>query len=242
MEWSGEWPIVNPGRGIVEMTCPAPELPDCLLAVPDNDDPHSFVWNYLGTPDNNPVRMEGRDVLIRCVKAPLLPVPGEDVDYAAHALGWYGRRQQHMSFTADVTAALPDAPGVTCGLMVMQNDFFGLRLEISREESGLLVRALKTTVRATGYRHWAKDLPVTEELLGETHRADGAVQLTLSAEGQEFALAVNGSVIGRADGGFMGSETCMGFVGAYICLYASGNGVEQDCEARFSGFRYRGKC
>ena len=37
------------------------------------------------------------------------------------------------------------------------------------------------------------------------------------------------------------SESCGGFVGAYVGPFASGNGADRPEEAVFAGFRYQGK-
>ena len=42
-------------------------------------------------------------------------------------------------------------------------------------------------------------------------------------------------------GGFLGSETSGGFVGAYVGMFASGNGTESENEAAFDWFEYSGQ-
>ena len=39
----------------------------------------------------------------------------------------------------------------------------------------------------------------------------------------------------------MGSETCGGFIGAYIAMFATGSGKEVDNEAAFDLFGYQGE-
>ena len=239
VRWEDGWPLVNPGRGVIEFTLPAPALPEQPFPPVDMDDWHAPCWNYLGTPDNGPVRIDGKDLYIRCVAAPLIPAEGEAAEYAKHALGFYGRRQQDPSFTASCRVTVPDERGVSCGMVVLQNDYASLRLELRHEGGAVLCRAVKARKLLPERRHYAPDVPVTQEVLGETLLEGRTAELTVSARGSLYTLWVNGRPLIEADGGFLGSETCHGFVGAYIGLFASGNGSERACEALFRDFTYR---
>ena len=54
---------------------------------------------------------------------------------------------------------------------------------------------------------------------------------------QRHFLTVNGCDVAESDGGFLGSETAGGFVGAYVGCYVSGVGAG----AEFRSFRYAGE-
>lgn len=228
IDWSGEWPVVNPGVGHVEDTCAAPALKAHPFEPQDTNDLRSFAWNYLGTPVNHPVRVDGQRLYIRAIAATLIPRVGEPEAIRREALGFYGRRQQHMSFAADVTATLPQNANVTCGLTVLQNNSASVRVELCREKGQVLARAIKVSGENR------------EQTLLGVCTADETALLGIHAQGQCYRLLVNGRVLSEADGGFMGSESCGGFVGAYIGMYASGNGVDCAEEAVFEGFRYEG--
>ena len=58
-------------------------------------------------------------------------------------------------------------------------------------------------------------------------------QKQIIIEGIENEVAKN------VDGGFLGSESAGGFVGAYIGLFATGNGTSSDNEAIFDYFSMR---
>lgn len=231
VDWSGEWPVVSPGTGRVEWRYPAPELPDAPVDVADEDDFRALCWNTLGTPEPSPMRIEGERLFIRCRAEGLVPLK-EETKAVPHALPFYGRRQQHMSFTATVSAALPDAPNVSCGMTVLQNDFAQLRVELIQTCDGVLARAVK--VCPDGERR-------QEEVLAECGHPSESARLSIEAEGQTYRMLVDGQVLAEAHGGFLGSESCGGFVGAYIGMFASGNGAECDAEACFEGFHYGGR-
>ena len=55
-------------------------------------------------------------------------------------------------------------------------------------------------------------------------------QFTVTAEEKEYIVATD------ADASHLGSETAGGFVGAYIGMFATGNGTEYDEEAAFDSF------
>ena len=62
--------------------------------------------------------------------------------------------------------------------------------------------------------------------------------------GQDFTLAVAGEdgqeqiLANKVDGSFLGSETAGGFVGAYVGMFASGNGTAYEEYVSFDWFSY----
>ncbi|MBE5768056.1 MAG: glycoside hydrolase family 43 protein [Clostridiales bacterium] len=238
VDWSGDWPVVSPGTGRIEWTYPAPELPDFYVEKKDEDDFTSMVWNTLGTPVNHEYRVDGEKLYIRCqAKGVVPPVEAPQEPLPNGALGFYGRRQQHMHFSASVTATLPELPSATCGMTILQHDFAQIRIEMLHGEKGVTVRAVKQYM--TG--QWSTpDWRRVVEIKGETVIADATARLEILADGQEHHLICNGEEVAVINGGFLGSESCGGFVGAYIGCFASGNGVESNEEACFVNFSYKG--
>lgn len=238
VDWSGEWPVVNPGVGHVDFTCPAPNLPEVVFLEPDHDDWRDLCWNHLGTPTNQPVRVDGDALRIRCIGARLVPddAQPETAEVTDQALGFYGRRQQHMSFRAEVDAVLPEETGVSCGLVVLQNAYASLRVELAREGGKVLLRAVKAWPELLPDNHDKHHEEILAQLSGKS-----CCRLAIEAQEQAFTLYADGQPIASANGGFMGSESAGGFVGAYVGVFASGNGTERNCEACFTNFHYEGK-
>ncbi len=236
VDFSGDWPVVNPGMGHVDFACPAPDLPEHVFPQEDPDDFRAMCWNYLGTPapDGDPVKVEsGNRLGIRCTRAPLIPSsPNEGVEITGRALGFYGRRQQHMVCQAQVKAVLPEGPGTSCGLVVLQHDFASLRLEMAWRDGQSVVRAVRA-FRQGKEGEWVQQV-LAEQVCGQEE------VLTLCAQEQEWTLSVGERVVATANGGFMGSESCGGFVGAYLGMFASGNGEERQDYAYFEDFTYTG--
>ncbi len=231
--WEDGWPVVNPGVGHVDWLCPVPDLEDWIPPQQDEDAFTSPVWNHLGCPQGlDPVTIGENTLRIRCIAPPLVPEGEESEIVKAHALGFLGRRQQHMSFEARVKVSVPPEEGVSCGLVVLQNDFASLRIELTRRESGVEARAVQV---------WkdGRNGPLEEAVLGLSAAME-TEELVIRASGQSFALMLGDWTVATAEGGFMGSESCGGFVGAYIGLFASGNGEDRECEAVFTDFHYTG--
>lgn len=245
VDWSGDWPVVSPGTGRIEWRYPAPDLPE----APAQPAPESVrapfdspCWNTLGTPVNRPVRISEGRLYIRCLAECILPLErsGEPArateGLPVGALGFYGRRQQHMCFRAATLAHLPDAGNASCGIVVLQNGFAQLRAELLRTTGGIRLRAVRGWAEADeqGRNRYR------EQILYDAPHVSGAAELSICAEGQAFSLICDGRTLAISDGGFMGSETAGGFVGAYVGAFASGNGNDLDAEARFDWFEYAG--
>ena len=85
-----------------------------------------------------------------------------------------------------------------------------------------------------------------EEVLNEILWNEKEAVLIMEARGQDYTLAVSSQAGERQNlavvkGGFLGSETAGGFVGAYIGMFASGNGIAYDEFASFDWFAYDGR-
>lgn len=231
VDWSGEWPVVSPGTGKVEWVYPAPDLPDAPFPQPNTDDFSALCWNTLGTPDGKDMRLEGGKLFLRCQAKKPLPDAAQDTRRPNGMLGFYGRRQQHMNFTATVNVTLPDASGAACGMMVLQNNFAQLRIELLRTDTGVVARAVKG---------WRDESGSHQQILG-LGECSPTARLGIAAQGQQYSLLCNGQVIGCTEGGFLGSESCGGFVGAYVGPFATGNGSDLAQDAMFEDFHYQGE-
>ena len=133
----------------------------------------------------------------------------------------------------------------TAGLILLQNNYHCLRAELTRENGKRLLRVVKGYLTQDGEItfHDVKR-PYQKEICGEMEWNSDTVLLELKAEGQKntfCATDADGEVSVLAsdlDGGFLGSETAGGFVGAYVGMFASGNGREGENFASFDFFSY----
>ena len=235
VDWSGEWPVVSPGTGKIEWTYPAPELPAHPFAQPDQDDFSALCWNTLGTPEDGTVSIADGVLTLRSRQEWLVPDDLPRIPAPNGCPGFYARRQQHMDFTASVTLRL-DTCG-EAGVMLLQHGFNHLRVGIFRTDDGLTVRAVRSEkCGRPDYQH-PREYPREVTILHETPLDKPECTLAIAAKGQRHTLLVNGVPVAEADGGFLGSESAGGFVGAYVGCFVSGEGAR----ASFRDFRYFGE-
>jgi len=257
--WEDEWPKIAADTGKCEFEYPAPDLPEFTAkTVQDFDDFDAPVltgkWNFLGTPVNDVYRLADSKLYLKAIAEPIRPTEikkrtGGFMDRSrpveSRALAYVARRQTDMSFSANCSVEFAPEGDETCGIAVVQERYNGLRIEIGLEDGKRVARAMKyhATPLTMGFD---PEIDVGEDVLGKCELADGAVTLEISAAGQDFSFRVidaNGNKLlaEGVNGGFMGSETAGGFVGAYIGMFCSGNGKDSPVEAAFDYFTYNGR-
>lgn len=257
VRWEDGWPLINPDAGSIQLSYEGPCLEEQkfekLPAKDDFDEEKlSFVWNFLGTPDPDTVRVEGSFLKIRlydkCMGYGMNERMGTEDGAKPQSMGFLGRRQQHMSFTTSAKLIFKPKEKQTAGIVVLQNGFQQIRLEMGLDDMGQkVIRAVR------GYKSLEASLIFSlrteeyqEEVLHEIPWKDAEVILTVEAKEQDYKLIAEDGA-GRktelitVNGGFLGSETAGGFVGAYIGMFASGNGVMYDEYALFDWFVYEGR-
>ncbi len=268
VRWDNGWPVVNPGVGKVEYTCPEPaSLPECppegrLPFSTDTDFAEGslgYEWNEIGTPGKEFYRFTEGGLELKLLKNELVPWEmdgwGANVFERIPKMGkgdgkasFLGRRQQHMDFSAETRLALVPETDEHAGIAVLQNDSNMLRLDMSRDQNGnTVLSCIKTnTVIREGCQYFE------ENVLGSISLGDLGAEpdelLTLHVEGHDvmytFSVSAGGGEylpVAAADGGFMGSESCDGFIGAYIGIYAVCDTEDREKWARFAHFSYKGE-
>ncbi len=255
--WENEWPVVSPWTGKVEWTYPAPKLPQTVVApVSAKDDFDKdildYQWNFLGTPVNDVYKLEESKLKLRTIDKSVCPEEGLNTGRAfapVEALSFVGRRQQHMSYTAK--ACMTFTPGFaneSAGLIILQNSYHSIRVEMAMENCTRILRVIK------GYCQLESRLchiyPDTkeyhEEICNEIKWSSERVIFVLKAEDQYnsfYAICSSGKeyvIAEKIDVSFLGSETSGGFIGAYIGMFASGNGRDTGNYAEFDWFEYEG--
>ena len=257
--WEDGWPVVNPGVGKVEWSCDIPNLEECTYPaepIKDNFDTENLnhCWNYLGTPKPNLSKLENSHLYLKKTVAPIFPRKrdGEKISFFAEltpdALSFLGRRQQHMSFTSSAymdKVSLNE--GESAGVIVLQNGYCHVRLEAAVIDGESIIRVVKGITYTEGNIFKGNAIMhCEEEMLGETPWDGNQIEFIITAKEQDFSFKVKQEeketiVYEHLHGGFMGSESAGGFVGAYIGMFTSGNGNESDEYIGFDWFTYKGE-
>lgn len=227
------FPLVNPGKGIVEFVGQAPDLPEArppTLPACDHFEGEKlgFEWNFLRTPREAFWSLSERPGYLR-----LKLRPQKLAEYANPS--FVGRRQQHIDFA--VRAALEFMPASAdeyAGLVLIQNHDHHFRLVSTLNAAGESVVRLER--RAAG----------EETLLGEVSTVSGRLYLKVEAVGQVYSFFAASAceqwqaVAEDVDGRILSTTVAQGFTGVYVGMYTSSNGITSTNAADFDWFEYIG--
>ncbi len=257
VEWIDGWPLVSPKTGKILFSYEGPDLPETPVPeIPVKDDfdseKLSYIWNYIGTPQADTIKLEDSCLKIRLYEKCMGKGMKRPMIFGANTepepMGFLGRRQQHLSFEASAKMLFIPEEQQSAGLTVLQHGYQQLRVEVTNnEERKRVVRAVKGfTHLDIQLEHRTDVASYQEQILKEIPWDEEETVLVICAEEQNFTLSVkkpDGTqiLLAEENGGFLGSETAGGFVGAYIGMFASGNGTSYDAYAAFDWFCYEEK-
>jgi xylan 1,4-beta-xylosidase len=232
VRWEDGWPVVNPGVGRVEAEGAAPDLPEQRWPAPpacDHFDAPALgpQWDFLRTPRETFWSLSERPGHLRLRLRP------QTVAECANP-SFVGRRQQHINFTARAALEFtPRAANECAGLVLLQNDKFHFRFVVSREEH----QTVSLIKRQNG----------EDTILAKRHISGGLFFFKVSAVGQSYNFHIAAEpgqwqpVAENVDGRILSTPVAGGFIGAYIGMYASGDGQPSDNFADWDWFEYQGE-
>lgn len=233
VSWEADgWPVVNPGRGGIECEFSRPNLPAHPWPVaPARDDFDSdkltFCWNFLRTTTDQFWSLTERPGHLR-----LRLRPEKVSEWSSPS--FVGRRQQHKNFVAQAAMDfVPERAHECAGLVVFQSSDFHFRFVLSGTNGTGVIRLIR---RQKG----------EESILAEKPVSPGRVYLKVEAQGQAYSFSVSGDgsqwepVAECVDGRILSTTVAGGFVGTYIGMYASSNGLPSQATADFDWFEYTG--
>ena len=256
--WEEDWPVFSPGTGKVEWQYPAPQFaaePTKCEPFPESTvnrmvqretvDPE---WNYLGTPYQRFVRVVGEGLAIQMLKTNLVPweFEGEKFEFFEHlrklgktktCMPFLGIRLREPHFVLEITMDVQLQGKESAGIVILQNNAHQLRLEglvsLDGELEFRVVRVVRLFVN--GKIHYEEDI-LGRVLLPQ----NGHWRLHMEGENNRYQFAVRPEdedewqpVAEDVDGTHLGTEMAGGFVGAYVGIFATGNGIDSTNEALF---------
>ncbi len=234
VRWEQEWPVVSPGKGVIEAVADAPNLPETrwpeLPARDDFDEPQlSMIWNFLRTPRGDYWSLTDNPGSLR------LRLKAASIAEVANP-AFVGRRQQHMSFRAAASVRFaPQAAGERAGIVLLQNADYQFRMEYGSYGGAAEIRL---TRRVQG----------EESVLASAAYSGESLELMVEAHGQQYGFFWRAAGSDAwlplgvpADGSeVLSTDKAGGFTGAYMGMYAACEaGTEQPQRyADFDWFSY----
>jgi alpha-N-arabinofuranosidase len=234
VDWSGDWPIVNPDEevGRVQATHKKPNLPEHQWpAKPARDDFNAATldpdFNFIRTPKGDwwSLTDQKGKLLLDLIPEKIM----DDVNPA-----FIGRRQQHKDFEAMTKMQFtPQAENETAGMVILRDSKYQVRMVYTLKDGKKVVQLI---------RRAAKDGEDT--ILAEEPVSAKELYFRISAIQQKYAFAYstdgkNWNVLdGNVDGHILSRKWARGFTGIYIGMYASSNGVQSNNKAIFDWFEY----
>lgn len=228
--WEMEWPIVNPGKGIVEEEMEAPSLPYEGIGYEracDNfeTDMLDMKWMFLRNPSLDMYSLTRRKSYLSLKLRPEMITKNENASFV-------GVRQQHKSFViSTVLEFTPISDNEVAGIVLIQNGDFQFRYERALVLGKQTLRLIK---REAG----------KEEILAERLCEENRVYLAVMACEQDLSFLYgkdercNIVFATQVDGSILSPEKAGGFVGTCIGMYASSNEKESKAYAEFDWFEY----
>jgi xylan 1,4-beta-xylosidase len=239
--WEDGWPVVNPGKGIIELESPRPNLAEHRWqSLPACDSFESSEldhrWNFIRTPRGDFWSLRERPGYLRLRVKPEAVTRWENPSFI-------GRRQQHMRFAARTAMEFtPNQEAEAAGVVLLQNNDYHYRFEYAMENGERVMRLVE---RRNGEERTIACHPAA----ARTADAEAAERtyLLVEADGQSyrfsygFAAEVWVTLADQVDGRLLSTDVAGGFVGAYIGLYATSDGCPSTNSADFDWFEYAGE-
>ncbi|MFC0558295.1 glycoside hydrolase family 43 protein [Halalkalibacter alkalisediminis] len=230
--WENGWPVVNPGKGLVEAEMLRPQLKLkrwSTLPACDHFEAEELgsQWNFIRTPRGDFYSLTERPGHLRLKNSPKTIM--EEVNPS-----FIGRRQQHIEFVVRTVMEFePQSEFEVAGLVLLQNHDFQIRMECTKMNNRSVIRLIKR--EAGEDRTWSVKDVTSEKLF-----------LKIEAYGQEYHFYFAEQpeqwqvLLENVDGRILSTDVAGGFVGTYIGMYASSNGKEASNAADFDYFEYVG--
>lgn len=229
--WEDGWPVVNPGKGVLEDVVELWEEENDIQVIEKETNyffdkkqlPYEFLW--LRNPEHKYYSLLENPGFLRIYFNKI--AIGEKKSPSFVAI-----RQQHWNYSV-ITRFLSSAKKEweTTGLVIMQNDDYHIRFVI-------LVR------EGRNYAQVIKCINGEDSLLGECCIPDGEVQLKIKSRGIKANFYYQNSdkwdaVAENVDIHELSTEIAGGFVGCTIGMYASANGHDSQEYVDFSCLCYK---
>lgn len=237
--WEEDWPVVNPGVGMLtdtleinlnewnpltdetsytyrtnnKTTIPGTDKDYRFDSMKELGDEFLFLRNY----DRDMYRLTSNGLELKA---------GKDDIKAVKSPSFISIRQQHHRFVSSTEFDYTSLrAGESAGLVLMQNNLYNLRAEVIDGKCKMIVC------------EDGKDSIVGEVNVSEVS-TQNKVNLSIEVDGLVTRVKAKDKLIGEANVSALSTEVAGGFVGCCIGIYASANNQESDTRVLFTEFAY----
>lgn len=230
--WEDGWPVINPGKGILEDTFPMPNLPAYeAKEIPAKEDfdtdtlPLHFM--YLRNPKEENYSLTNRPGYLEMkLNADTLSTKGTP--------SYVCQRQLSFDFTAETKLSFsPAVENEQAGIAIYQSQSFNYQLLAGKKGDATVLSLVKT--------ERDKVTVLKEEILDALY-PDLTLRITENEQDLTFGYSVDGKsekiLADKVDARILSTDVAGGFVGNTIGLYATSNGEESSTVAAFDYFLY----
>jgi alpha-N-arabinofuranosidase len=247
VDWSGEWPMINPGYEQVQYHYPLPikssvstgTVPhggNFVIKDEFNADDLNPEWAFLRTPTERWYDLKERKGWLAVRVRP------ESCTDAVNP-SFLGHRQQHATGSASVNLDfIAKAENEKAGLLIFQNEthFYFLCMSVLGDKSVIQLFSSKTESAEKS----ALELVATQELVGEMARNPVGLKIEAHGSTYSFLYATEKDkwtlLKDEVDARFLSTRVAGGFVGCMYALYATSLGKPSTSRAFFDWFEYEG--
>ena len=230
--WEDGWPVINPGKGILEDTFPMPNLPAHeAKEIPAKEDfdtdtlPLHFM--YLRNPKEENYSLTNRPGYLEMkLDADTLSTKGTP--------SYVCQRQLSFDFTAETKLSFsPAVENEQAGIAIYQSQSFNYQLLAGKKGDATVLSLVKTE---------RDEVTVLKEEILDALYPDLTLRITENEQDLTFAYSVDGKsekiLADKVDARILSTDVAGGFVGNTIGLYATSNGEESSTVAAFDYFLY----
>ncbi len=229
VDWEDGWPIINKGKGILQLE---QEIPTNEFKLENKEKCYHFYGDklddrflFLRNPSNNLYSLKERKGALR------LYLKEENINDLGNP-AYVGIRQEEYKFLASTMIEFnPKNTYESAGLAIIQNNTHNLRFEYSMINKDKVLRIIECR---SGKEEVIKKVfldssNVALKIISRNHNLD----FYYSTDGMKYYLLEE-----NFDLRYLSTEVAGGFVGCTIGMFATGNGIRSQNYADFLWFEY----
>lgn len=234
MTWENGWPIINPGKGIVEDRVNAPNLPTFFAKkeafredfdhIAEKGLPKHFMFLRNPIEENYDLSKNG-SLSLRC---------GKDLLTSDGRPSYVCLRQKDSSFALESALHFEGKKGEQAGIAIFQNSNFQYQCLLGTDGNVSQLTVLKV-------EHGETITLCTKTL--DAQYTDIVLRLEAEQQDLRFLYSLDDGthfteIIAHLNGQILSTDVAGGFVGNTMGIYATSNGKESDTFATFDYIEY----